>query len=106
MEKQPGGMGIKIKPRKVESGTAYDTRFVTHVETATVAQVRRARVSRLVDKWLIANDPLFPASARQAIQHVQRLWEACPTLGRLTASYQPRSAISAVLFEDRFASGA
>lgn len=61
----------------------------------------RRRVSNTLGKWLDQGGPLFQPGSRRAIEHVERLWHATPTLGRLAMSYGPRSSGSHVPHEAR-----
>lgn len=62
----------------------------------------RNRISRIIDRWLDGGGPLFPPITRRVVDHCHRLWEACPSIGKLTATYGPRSPGGSVSFEDRF----
>ena len=63
----------------------------------SLAKVERRRVHRAVDKWMAAAGPFFPPAACRAIRHTQRLWDAQPTLGRLTPTMTARQSRVAAL---------
>lgn len=74
--------------------------FVTDAN-GKLARPEQRRVSNVVDKWVLAGGPLFPPGSGQAIEYVERLWSASPTLGKLTATYGERSG-SGCSHEDRY----
>jgi len=80
--------------------TDANGKFVTDAN-GKLARPDRRRVSNVVDKWVRSGGPLFPPGSGQAIEYVERLWAASPTLGKLTATYGERSG-SACSHEDRY----
>lgn len=78
--------------------------FLTDAQ-GKLARPARRRVSNVVDKWCAEGGAMFPPGCAHAIEYVERLWSASPTLGKLTATYGEPSR-SGLSHEDRFDSNA